>query len=326
MDEDSERTAQPANPDAAAAAAEEETAAARRLVHELTAGGVDRQVLFRLYVAGEDAERIRSELGLDADHFDRILSRAKQRFKEILHRDHPELEAGLRRGLTLVAAREAAGEIVVREGLRAWLSSPVATRVLIGVLLAAVATAGLLEVRTHRLRRALDSARIASPPRQTAPAAVLETQLLAARRALDDERLRAADRLDKEHRQRDQLVAELERARRPQINTPLLPLERERRGELTLPASPVWVVLSLDLGGAASAPTYGATLVSVRGTRLWTSTGLTPNRFGALVISLPSTLLRPGDLQIQVEALPSKGPPVPAARYTFRVTRGSSPG
>jgi len=321
VDEDTEGTAQPASPNAEAAAVEEETAAARRLVHELTAGGVDRQVLFRLYVAGEDAERIRADLGLDAEHYERVLSRAKQRFKEILHREHGDLDAGLRRGLTLVAAREAAGEIVVREGLRAWLRSPAATRVLIGVLLAAVATAGLLEIRTHRLRRALDSARIASPPRQTAPTAVLEAQLLAARRALDDERVRAAERLDKEHRQRDQLVAELARARRPEINTPLVPLEADRPGRLTLPASPAWVVLSLDLGGAASAPAYGATLLSPRGARLWTSTGLLPNRFGALVISLPSTLFKPGDFQIRVEALPLKGEPVPAGRYPFRVAR-----
>ena len=44
----------------------------------------DRQVLFRFYVAEEDRERICADLGLTAPHFNRVLFRARQRFKELL--------------------------------------------------------------------------------------------------------------------------------------------------------------------------------------------------------------------------------------------------
>ena len=304
-------------------AAAEELAAARRLVHELPAGAADRRVLFRLYVAGDDAERIRTDLGLDAERFDRILSRALQRFKELRH-DSLDPAAGLRHGLIRLAAREAAGEAAaVREGLLARFQSPVAIVALIVLLLAALATAGLLELRAYRLRKALDEARITSPPRPVEPSAALEAQLREARRALDDEKVRAAERIDKERRQRDQLAANLERLNRPQINTPLLPLERNRPLPISLPRSPGWIVLSLDLEGAAasSASSYSASLLTSGGARLWSGAGLVPNRWRALVISFPSTLLKPGDFQIRVEAVPLKGTPAPVGRYSFRVER-----
>jgi hypothetical protein len=311
--------------DAETAAAEEELAAARRLVHELPAGAADRRVLFRLYVAGEDAERIRTDLGLDAERYDRILARAQQRFKELRpHNPITPLDpaAGLRPGLIRLAAREAAGEAAaVREGLLARFQSPGAIVALIILLLAAVAAAGLLELRAYRLRKALDEARITSPPRPVEPSAALEAQLREARRALDDEKVRAAERIEKERRQRDQLAANLERLNRPQINTPLLPLERNRSLPIALPRSPGWMVLSLDLEGAAAASSYSASLLAPGGARLWNSAGLVPNRWRALVISFPSTLLKPGDFQIRVEAIPLKGAPVPAGRYSFRVER-----
>lgn len=312
-------------------AAGAEIAAARRLVHELAHGAVDRQVLFRFYVAGEDTEKLRADLGLDAAQVGRIHARALQRFKEILRSDPAspiDLAAGLRRGLTGLAAREAAGEVVVRQGLLTRLGSPAATVALIVLLLAALATAGLLELRAHRLRKALDSARITAPPPALVPAAVLAAQLRETRRVLDGERLRSAERLEKERRQREQLVEELERERRPQINTPLLPLEHDpsppaRPHRLSLPPNHVWMVLSLDLEGIAAAPSYTATLQAPGGIRLWNSAGLTPSPWRSLAISLPSTLLKPGDYQIQVDAVPLKGAPVPAGRYSFRVVRGA---
>jgi hypothetical protein len=221
----------------------------------------------------------------------------------------------------------------MEEGLLARLGSPRATTALIVLLLAALATAGLLELRAHRLRKALDDARITSPPPVLVPAAVLAAQLRETRQALDGERLRSAERLEKERRQRGQLAEELERSRRPQINTPLLPLEhdppppaRTAPRRISLPQNPGWMVLSLDLEGVTAAPSYTATLLAPGGARLWNGAGLTPNPWRSLVISLPSTLLKPGDYQIQVDAVPLKGAPVPAGRYSFRVVRGSGAG
>src|SRR5918996_490067 len=95
------------------AAVEEETAAAQRLVHELAANDTDRKVLFRFYVAGEDEARIRADLDLSEAQYDRIQTRAQQRFKEMLRtahtageekgtgeHSHLDVEAALRRGLT----------------------------------------------------------------------------------------------------------------------------------------------------------------------------------------------------------------------------------
>ena len=44
----------------------------------------DRQILFRFYVAEEGKERICADLGLSSLHFNRVLFRARQRFKELL--------------------------------------------------------------------------------------------------------------------------------------------------------------------------------------------------------------------------------------------------
>ena len=46
----------------------------------------DRDLLIRLYVYDQDKEEICRELGLDSLHFNRVLFRAKGRFKKILER------------------------------------------------------------------------------------------------------------------------------------------------------------------------------------------------------------------------------------------------
>jgi RNA polymerase sigma-70 factor (ECF subfamily) len=46
----------------------------------------DREVLKRLYLDDEDKETICTALGIDAGHFNRVLFRAKQRFRELLVR------------------------------------------------------------------------------------------------------------------------------------------------------------------------------------------------------------------------------------------------
>jgi RNA polymerase sigma-70 factor (ECF subfamily) len=44
----------------------------------------DREILTRLYIQDEDKEDICAALGVDATHFNRVLFRAKQRFRELL--------------------------------------------------------------------------------------------------------------------------------------------------------------------------------------------------------------------------------------------------
>lgn len=64
---------------------DEEAGMVRRLIGELPTDR-DRQVLLRFYVGEEDKDAICADLGLDSLHFNRVLFRARQRFKELLER------------------------------------------------------------------------------------------------------------------------------------------------------------------------------------------------------------------------------------------------
>lgn len=54
----------------------------RRLIEELDASR-DREILFRLYVAEEDKEKIAADLGLSSLQFNRVVHRARRRFKSL---------------------------------------------------------------------------------------------------------------------------------------------------------------------------------------------------------------------------------------------------
>ena len=43
----------------------------------------DREVLLRYYLAEENSSRICADLGIDAEHFYRVLSRARQRYRQL---------------------------------------------------------------------------------------------------------------------------------------------------------------------------------------------------------------------------------------------------
>lgn len=62
---------------------EEEAGLVRRLIGELDTER-DRQILLRFYVAEEDKARICADLGLSDLHFNRVLFRARERFKKLL--------------------------------------------------------------------------------------------------------------------------------------------------------------------------------------------------------------------------------------------------
>ncbi|HEY0514535.1 MAG TPA: sigma-70 family RNA polymerase sigma factor [Thermoanaerobaculia bacterium] len=72
---------------------DEEAALVRRLIGELDTDR-DRQILYRFYIAEEDKEGICAALGLSSLHFNRVLFRARQRFKELL--EGHEKREGLR--------------------------------------------------------------------------------------------------------------------------------------------------------------------------------------------------------------------------------------
>jgi len=65
--------------------AQERAAAVRRVLAELR-NDRDREILSRYYIAGEDKEDICRGLGLSDLHFNRVLFRARQRYKELYER------------------------------------------------------------------------------------------------------------------------------------------------------------------------------------------------------------------------------------------------
>ncbi len=67
--------------------------AVRELLAELSTPR-DRDILTRVYLLDEDKDAICSALGVDSLHFNRVLFRAKQRFRELLVRQ--EQQGGLR--------------------------------------------------------------------------------------------------------------------------------------------------------------------------------------------------------------------------------------
>lgn len=61
----------------------EETAFVRKLIAELPTAR-DREILYRFYVAEDDKAHICTALDLSETHFNRVLHRARQRFKELV--------------------------------------------------------------------------------------------------------------------------------------------------------------------------------------------------------------------------------------------------
>ncbi len=78
-----EQAAHPAPSQLSCVLHDEEAAIVRRLIGELPTDR-DRQLLLRFYVAEEEKESICADLALDSLHFNRVLFRARQRFKELL--------------------------------------------------------------------------------------------------------------------------------------------------------------------------------------------------------------------------------------------------
>jgi RNA polymerase sigma-70 factor (ECF subfamily) len=64
---------------------QEKAALVRQVLEELGSDR-DRQVLFRFYIAEEDKEQIRSDLGLSGPEFNLVLFRARRRYRDLYER------------------------------------------------------------------------------------------------------------------------------------------------------------------------------------------------------------------------------------------------
>ncbi|MFP5285501.1 MAG: hypothetical protein ACLGI9_07170, partial [Thermoanaerobaculia bacterium] len=60
----------------------ENAATVRRVLHELN-NARDRELLLRFYIAEEDKDRISADYGLTGLQFNRVLHRARQRYREL---------------------------------------------------------------------------------------------------------------------------------------------------------------------------------------------------------------------------------------------------
>lgn len=91
-EEEIESAADTANPDTGQLGQllrKEKVTLVRRLLEELGSDR-DRQVLFRFYIAEEDKESIRTDLGLTAPEFNLVLFRARRRYRDLYERHaHP---------------------------------------------------------------------------------------------------------------------------------------------------------------------------------------------------------------------------------------------
>ena len=221
-----------------------------------------------------------------------------------------ELAAGLRSGLQQTAAAA-----VVRTGLLAALARLTRSRgmalAFTLLLLVALLPSGLL------LRQVREQQRLLAVPR---PDPRQEAELQSTRQALADQRLQT----ERERGEKDRLQGAL----RPQANTPILTLAPERSASgprppaqrLELPRGPGWIVLALDLE-AAEYPRYQVRLLGPGGALLWQGDGFEPDPQGTLTLSLPTTLLPPGDLSVEVDGLPANGKPVRTSRFAFRAVK-----
>lgn len=83
--EATEAAPDPAPGQLASLLARERAATVRRVLSELR-NDRDREILSRYYIAGDEKEEIRRDFGLSDLHFNRVLFRARQRYRELFER------------------------------------------------------------------------------------------------------------------------------------------------------------------------------------------------------------------------------------------------
>lgn len=247
--------------------------------------------------------------------------------------DRLDLAESMQQGFRRMAGQDAAKLSAVRQlAVITWLARlgrQRQTAVLLSALLVlAVLPAGLsLQGLAQRRRelaqartaleaeRAAERQRSAAGSRSVAEAEALRSALQASRRDLAGEREARA-------RASEQLAQALQ----PQANVPILFFDAERGAgppaggptqRLRRPAAG-WIVLDLAIDPPVLR-SYRAILKDAHGRELWRRADLRPSERETLSLSLPASLVPPGDYSLSIEGLVPGGKPTAASRFTFRV-------
>jgi hypothetical protein len=231
--------------------------------------------------------------------------------------DRLELAESMERGFKRAAGQDAAQVAATRQiAVLAWLSRLGRSRQMAFLAMAVLVVAvlpGLLGLREVRERdRELAATRSALEQERQKTTAGSRTEAEAQRLQAELEASRID--LERERQARASADEQLADARRPQGNVPILFLNPERGGgepthRLRLPKTPGWIVLALEVD-PPHRPSYRAVLRDAKGQELWRGDGLQLNEMETLSLSLPSTLLAPGDYTVEVDS----------RRFTFRVS------
>jgi hypothetical protein len=241
--------------------------------------------------------------------------------------DQLALGESMQRGFKRAAGQDVAVLAVTRQlALFAWLARLGRSRqaavlamallvVVVAVLPGSLALRRLGEVDQElaETRRALDQERerAAAGSRTGAEVEKLRSELAARQRDLTRER-----------EARDQAAEQLAQSRVPQGNVPILFLDAVRGGgsstegpthRLRRPPAGGWAVLALQVDPPL-ARSYQVTLRDAGGRELWRGKDLQPNEMETLSLSLPGSLLEPGNYTLTAEGAGATG-----SRFTFRV-------
>ncbi len=234
--------------------------------------------------------------------------------------DRLDLAEAMKRGFQRAAGQDAARVVASRQlALVAWLArlsrSRQAAVLAMALLVAVLLPWGLAERRMADRERELAQTR--SALEQTGK---LRAELEARQRDLAHER---------EAHAKD--VEQLDKAREPQVNIPILGLNVERGGpsdvptsKVHLPSAPGWIVLQVPIE-PPHPPSYQAILRDAGGREVWRGDGLQADNRDTLNLALPSNKLSPGDYTLTVEGLPTGRKPIPAGRFAFRVLPAELP-
>ncbi|HYO16037.1 MAG TPA: hypothetical protein VE685_22790 [Thermoanaerobaculia bacterium] len=243
--------------------------------------------------------------------------------------DRLDLAESMQRGFKRAAGQDVMRLAAARQlALVAWLARLGRSRQMavltMTLFVLAVLPAGLALREIDRRNRELAQARSvlererersAAGARSATEVETLRSELEASRRDLSAEREAHAS-----------AVEQLAQSRQPQGNVPILFLDTERGGgpaagepsaRLRLPPAPGWVVLALVIDPPHQ-PSYRVILRDARGRELWRGGDLRLDERDTLSLSLPSSLLAPGDYTLAVEGLAPGGKPAAASRFSFR--------
>jgi len=240
-----------------------------------------------------------------------------------------ETASDFREGMLQVAAEDAARAQVGLLARLALLSR--GRRIALGALLLLLVALplGLLAARNRSLAGQLAEARSAhgtAPSGSEERIASLEARLRSLEQAGAADRRRLEDELAQERQAR---AAAESASAVPQVNVPLFTLAAVRSGEdegrepvnrIPLSAASGPVLFNLELA-TIDYPSYKASLRTGDGREIWQARGLRPDSRDALVLLLPSPMLRPGSYRLEIEGVKGDGKGFAVAAYPFRVVR-----